>query len=237
MHASQAQFAVQQGAVQFRHLDDFLDGQHFKRKRGAGRMEAHALPAFALRMVAGRARPGARRLQGQHVGHVFDAQQGVRVEDLQQARAAIEQNRARNDGVGVAARIPQGAALAGGHAQDFARILEDDADQHLLEVEDGDLVRGHGARRVGAEQAAQVDHRNDAAAQGEHAFQIRGRQGQGGDFGGIVDYFADAAGRQGEFIAAQVEGAEQFGGRLAAFMLVHRRFPCVESSRGAPPRR
>lgn len=179
--------------MQFRHADDFLDGQHFEGKRGAGRMEADALPTFALRMVAGRTQLGARRLQGQHMGYVFDAQQGMRIEYLQQARTAIEQDRAGDDGVAVAGRILQGAAGAGGHAQDFTRILEDDTDQHLLEVEDGDLVRGHGARRIGAEQAPQVDHRNDAAAQGEHAFQIGGRQGQGRDFGGVIDDFADAA--------------------------------------------
>ncbi len=169
----------------------------------------------------------------------------MRVEHLQQARAAIEQDRAGDDGVVVAGRILQGAAGAGGHAQDFARILEDDADQHLLEVENGDLVRGHGARRIGAEQAAQVDHRNDAAAQGKHAFQISGRQGQGGDFRGIVHHFADATGGQGEFIVAQVEGTEQLGGRFSAglrlqarrFMHIHIRLPCVESIRVAPRHR
>ena len=244
MHASQAQFAVQDGAVQFRHLDDFLDGQHFEGKRGAGRVEADALAPVGLRVVAGRAELGAAGLQGQHVGHVLDAQQGVRVENLQQARAAIQQDGAGDHGMAVAGRVVQGAAPGGGHAQDLARVLENDADQHLLEIQDGDLVRVHGAGRVGAEQSTQVDDGYDAAAQGEHAFQIRRRQGQGGHFRGIIHHFADAAGGQGEFIVAQIEGTEQFRGGIAfrlavhacRFMHVHTRLPCLQvKQRRVPP--
>jgi hypothetical protein len=107
--------------------------------------------------------------------------------------------------------------------------MEQDTDQNAFVIQDRDLVGGLRRTRGRVEHAAQVDHRDHRAAQGEHACQESWRQRQRDDLLGQVDHFADAMGGQGELVRAQHKGAEQLGGRgrsrCSGLRVLHAMFP------------